>query len=94
MLIKALIVEFIQRLWLKGLFVGWKPAVAIRDAFLAEWVEWRAQITMKAVDKQAKEMTPPPAVEEPEFTEEKEGETELGGEMRLKAPWLTDNKAT
>ena len=34
--------------------------------------------------------------EEPEivpvFTEEKEGETPLGGEMRLRAPWIKDTK--
>lgn len=34
-------------------------------------------------------LNPPPSVL-PIFTEEKEGETELGGEMRLTAPWKFD----
>jgi len=35
---------------------------------------------------------PDSKVDDPTFTEEKEGKTSLGGWMRLRAPWLTNNK--
>ena len=41
-----------------------------------------------AIEDYLEETKEPPVV--PIFTEEKEGETELGGEMRLTAPWKFD----
>ena len=41
-----------------------------------------------AIEDYLEETKEPPVV--PIFTEEKEGETDLGGEMRLTAPWKFD----
>lgn len=41
-----------------------------------------------AIEDYLKETEEPPVL--PIFTEEEEGETELGGEMRLRAPWSFD----
>ena len=46
---------------------------------------------MADVDKQIEEMFLESEIEPPVFTEELEGETPLGGNLRLKAPWLDEN---
>lgn len=86
MTIKAFVVEFIQQLWLRGHFRGFGPLVYLRDLFLADWVEWKAKTTAEKVA--AANTPPPPVVAPPEFTEAETGETDLGGFMRLQAPWL------
>ena len=43
---------------------------------------------MQDVDLQIEELLEPSEVDKPIFTETKEGETLLGGEMRLRAPWI------
>ena len=55
------------------------------------WVEYRTCLTMQDVDVQIEELLEPSEVDKPIFTEEKEGETPLGGPMELRAPWLDDN---
>lgn len=42
---------------------------------------------MQDVDRQIEELSEPSEVDKPIFTENPEGETLLGGEMRLRAPW-------
>ena len=45
---------------------------------------------MADVDKQIEEMFLESEIEPPVFSEELEGETPLGGNLRLKAPWLDE----
>ena len=45
---------------------------------------------MQDVDKQVEEMFVEPEIDPPVFSEELEGETPLGGNMRLRAPWLDE----
>ena len=52
------------------------------------WVDYKTCLTMRDVDAQVEELLEPSEVDKPIFTETLEGETPLGGEMRLRAPWL------
>ena len=46
---------------------------------------------MKDVDRQIQEMFLESEIDPPVFSEEKEGETLLGGSMELRAPWLDED---
>ena len=54
------------------------------DYWFDYWVDWRASITMASVDAQVKKLNPDPVVlKRGTFSETLEGETPLGGEMRI-----------
>ena len=85
MTIKAFVVEFIQQLWRRGYLRGFGPLVYLRDLCLEDWVKWKAKASADEVV--AANTPPPPVIPPPEFTEARIGETDLGGFMRLRAPW-------
>ena len=49
---------------------------------------------MQDVDKQTEEMFVESEIDPPVFSEEIEGETPLGGNMELRAPWLDEEDNT
>ncbi len=48
---------------------------------------------MKDVDRQIQEMFEESEIDPPIFSEEIKGETELGGRLELRAPWLDEDDA-
>jgi len=84
------LVEIIRRLWDKGLYINNKYLRMIHDQYFDLWVDWRTDIVMKDVDKQAQQLTPDPVVAAAAFTETKKGETPLGGELRLNHDFVED----
>lgn len=84
------LVEVIRRLWDKGLYINNKYLQMIHDQYFDLWVDWRAEIVMKNVDKQIQLLTSDPVIPDPAFTETKKGETPLGGELRLKHDFVDD----
>ena len=86
-LIQALVVEVIRRLWNRGLYQQNKWVKACHDNWFEIWVEWKTDIVMRNVDAQVEQIMQDWDMEEPnwtEFTEEEEGETALGSEMRIR----------
>ena len=80
----ALCVELIRRLWHRGLYTNNPWMKRCHDYWFDTWVEFRTELTMNSVDRQIEELNPEPVkMVEPTFTETLEGETALGGEMRL-----------
>ena len=88
---QGLIVDVIRRLWDRGLYKNNKWLKMCHENWFNYWVEYRTCLTMQDVDVQIEELLEPSEVDKPIFTEEKEGETPLGGPMELRAPWLDDN---
>lgn len=87
---RALLVEIIRRLWDRGLYWNNPWLQRIHDNYFEIWTQWRTDITMKDVDRQIAELNPEPVkMVEPVFTETLEGETPLGGEMRLSHDFYT-----
>lgn len=89
-ILQALTVDIIRRLWDDGQHLNNKWLKAIHGNWFGIWVEWKADLTMRDVDLQAAEIVSAWEIEDqqpPVFSEEAEGETPLGGEMRLRAPW-------
>ena len=78
-LFKALVVEVIHNLWHAKLYRGNNWLKDIQQAFHADWVIWRAMVSMRDVDKLIEEMLEEPTVKPPIYWEEEEGETPLGG---------------
>tara|TARA_B100000902_G_C27280573_1_gene901496 strand:+ start:807 stop:1118 length:312 start_codon:yes stop_codon:yes gene_type:complete len=61
------------------------------DYWFEDWVSWKAERAMRSVDRQTKEINESlDAAAKPKtlFTETKEGETPLGGEMRIRSHWV------
>ena len=89
--IQALVVEAIRRLWGRGLYRDSKWLVMIHSNWVHVWVHWKTDLAMRRVDAQAEDLVEQweeqDSSADPIFTEEKEGETPLGGEMRLTARW-------
>lgn len=79
---RAIVVEFIEGLWDRGIRYLDTFLKPLHDAWYDEWVLWRTEETMKDVDKQVAEIlkdheeVPPPIYSEGE-----------DGTMRLTAPW-------
>ena len=79
---RAIVVEFIEGLWDRGIRYLDAFLKPLHDAWYDEWVEWKTQETMKDVDRQIEELladheeVPPPV-----YTEYEDGS------MRLTAPW-------
>ena len=91
MIWKALAVEVIRILWNEGLYVQNATLKQIHSNWFDCWVQWKTDETMKEVDHQIEETFLESAIEPPAFSEQKEGETTLGGKMRLRAPWLDED---
>jgi len=94
---QALTVEIIRRLWAYGNFRSNPTLKAIHENWFHVWVEWKTDLTMRDVDRQIEEMFYEGLDEDWAddwiFDEETEGETPLGGEMRISAPFpIEDNK--
>ena len=85
---RGLVVDIIRRLWDRGFFVDNKWLKMCHDNWLQYWVDYKTCLTMQDVDAQIEELSEPSEVDKPIFTETVEGETPLGGEMRLRAPWI------
>lgn len=91
MKLKGLAVEIIRICWDHGYYrnSGWLQQ--IHANWFKDWVEYKAQKTIESVDSQIKKNLKDSKVDEPIFTETIEGETDLGGEIRLRAPWNADD---
>ena len=87
---RGLVVDVIRRLWDRSLYQDNKWLKACHEAWFSYWVDYRTCLTMQDVDKQVEEMFVEPEIDPPVFSEELEGETPLGGNMRLRAPWLDE----
>ena len=92
--IQGLVVDIIRRLWDSGFYQDNKWLKACHEAWFDYWVDYKTCLTMQDVDRQIEELREPSGVDAPIYTETVEGETALGGEMRLTAPWHeTDDQA-
>lgn len=78
---RALVVEIIRVLWDKGLYRDNKWLRMCHDNWIGYWIDWRASLTMKGVDRQIEEMSHEPSIEPPLYWEQEEGETPLGGAL-------------
>lgn len=92
--VKALVVELIRRLWHRGLLSKTnKIANQIHDNWFEFWVEYKTAKTMAEVDEQIEaihqkldeEMA---AAGDPVYSEILKGETALGGPMQASHPVL------
>lgn len=91
--VRALVVEIIRNLWDRGLYRDNKWLRMCHDNWIGFWVDWRADLTMRSVDQQAKEFTPEPEVVKPVYWKETEGETPLGGPLGYTHRFNQDNDA-
>lgn len=96
-LLQAFAVDVIRRLWDAGQYRQNKWLKAIVEAWFDVWVEWKTDLTMRDVDRQAEQIVEdwyadkPGPVDNYLYREMIEGETPLGGEMRLTARWEQDD---
>lgn len=91
-LLQALTVETIWRLWNSGKHRDNKLLKMIAANWLDTWADWRTDLVMRGVDHQTEELRMQWDADDTsadfKFTEKKDGETLLGGEMRLRAPYM------
>lgn len=83
-------VDVIRELWDRGLYLDNKWLKLIHENWYSFWVDYRTCLTMQDVDLQIEELFIESEIDPPIFSEELEGETPLGGRMRLRAPWLDE----
>lgn len=81
--------EFISLFWPKFLRKAWVKK--LRSWCFLDWCRFRAEVTMRGVDEQIEKYHEEQdeldkEAQKPIYTE-KPGDTPLGGEMRLTAPW-------
>ena len=88
---KGLAVEIIRVCWDHGYYRGSKWLQQIHGNWFEYWVDYKAEKTMSSIDSQIEAILEPSKVDEPVFTETVEGDTELGGEMRIRSPWNADD---
>lgn len=92
--LQVLTVEVIRCLWDRGRYRDNKWLQKVHDNWFMVWVEWRTQVTMRNVDHQAEQLVTDweedegPAIDAFEYSERLEGNTPLGGEMRLRVPFM------
>ena len=95
-LLQALTVEAIWRLWNSGRYRQNKWLKLIVENWLDVWADWRTDLVMRGVDHQTTEIRMQWDADDTsadfKFTETKEGETSLGGEMRLRAPYMENKR--
>ena len=90
MIYQGLVVEIIRILWDHGYYRDNPWLNRVHDNWFSYWVDYKTKQSMDEVDRQIEEMFLESEIEPPVFSEEKEGETLLGGRMELRAPWLDD----
>lgn len=88
---KGLVVEIIRICWDHGYLRNNKTLKMICNNWFDCWVDYKTQQSLSDADRQIDSLTEEPTIRKPIFSETEEGETELGGEMRLRAPWLDAN---
>lgn len=86
--LQALAVDTIRRLWDRGLYRDNKWLKMVHANWLHHWIDVKTAVTMDDVDRQIEKLVEDPYIQEFIVSEELEGETPLGGEMRSQAPWL------
>ena len=86
----ALVVEVIRHFWERGLYRSNKVLRFFHDGWMPHWIDWRAQLAGRSLDKQAKELTPEPKIEPPLYWEQEEGETPLGGPLGYRYTFVDD----
>jgi hypothetical protein len=89
-LFRGWFVDVIRRFWDRGQYRDVEWMKDVHKNWFPFWVKMKTYYTMKDVDKQIKDMFYESEVDPPVFSEEEEGETPLGGKMRLRAPWLDE----
>lgn len=89
--LQGFVVDVIRMLWNHGLYRNNKWLKMVHTNWFNYWVEYKACNTMRDVDVQIEKLLEDSGVDKPIFTEEKQGETPLGGSMQLRAPWLDEN---
>ncbi|MBP47175.1 MAG: hypothetical protein CMH53_04485 [Myxococcales bacterium] len=91
-LLQALTVETIWRLWNSGKYKNNRWLKMIVSNWLDVWADWRTDLVMRGVDHQTEQLRMQWDADDTsadfKFTEKKEGATLLGGEMRLRAPYM------
>jgi hypothetical protein len=87
---KGLAVEIIRICWDHGYLRDNRILKIICNNWFDCWVDYKTQQSLSNVDRQIDRLTEEPTIETPTFSEEKDGETELGGEMRLRSPWTEE----
>lgn len=87
---QGLAVEIIRILWDHGYYRQNPWLQRIHEYWFDYWVQFKTDATMADVDRQIEELREPSGVDAPIYTETVEGDTPLGGEMRLSAPWTCD----
>ena len=90
-ILQALTVDVIRRLWDDGQYRDNKWLVMIHANWFDIWVEWKTAATMAEVDYQVEELQRTWSQQDDDrfqHSETIEGETPLGGEMRLRAPYM------
>lgn len=90
-LVQAYTVEVIRRLWDRGEYRDNRWLKLIHSNWFDVWVEWKTDLTMRDVDRQAEQIVDHWEEEDTLtdyiWSENLKGETPLGGEMRITAPW-------
>ena len=85
-LVQAYSVEIIRRVWDEGKHRDNKWLKLVHENWFAVWVKWKTDLTMRDVDRQAEalvdEWDDPDSLEWI-WLEKFEGETPLGGELRV-----------
>lgn len=95
---QALAVDIIRRLWHNGKHVNNQWLKRVHDNWFELWVDWKTARVMRSVDRQATNLVEmwedneDPAADAYVLSETEEGETPLGGEMRLVASWKSGDE--
>ena len=91
-LLQAWAVETVWRLWGSGRYRKNKWLKLIVENWLDIWVDWRTDLVMRGVSIETDSIRMQWEADDTsadfKFSEKKEGATLLGGEMRLKAPYM------
>lgn len=80
-------VEILLILRNHGFLLDNRIASAIIDHWFEAWIDYKIQKSMSDLDHQIEDLTVNPQIEDPIYQEKIDGETPLGGEMRLKSDW-------
>ena len=93
--LKGAVVEVIRQLWDRGLYRQNSILCRIHDNWFEYWVELRTSVTMRDVDRQIEEINREASsvsMITPIYSETLEGDTALGGEMRIQSRFIQEDK--
>ena len=82
-------VEILLILRNHGYLLDNRIASAVIDHWFEAWIDYKIQKSMSDLDQQIEDLTVNPQIKDPIY-QEIDGETPLGGEMRLKSDWVED----